>query len=503
MIKYFRNRIVREIGLNRNNHLTFLTYNICFEAFILKILLINPTLNNPVIGLDRFIKAPPLGLMSIAATVPDHDVEILDLKYRKLSMKSVRKKISRADVVGISTLTPSYSAMVKLCKIAKEEGVPTIVGGYQPTLVPGIIERASIDYIVRGEGEITFPQLINAMDNGHKMDDILGLSYSTNGTVHHNQPRPLIEDLDTLPFPRRDLVKFNYYSYFGGSVDVLESSRGCSHDCHFCCVIQFHQRKFRTKSPERVIEELHQLNKRRNWWIFQDSSFTLNMKRVNRICELILENGLENKWYSAQGRVDSVVKNPEIVDKMQEAGFKMLFIGIETIHQKSLDVIGKKITIEQIKEAVKMLHDRGITIFGSIIIGNIGETKEDVRKTIQFAKDLDIDIMQFTPLTPYPQTKLYQEALEKGWIKVDDYDKWNLVTPIMGTPDLSVDEILDLVIEAYRSFYLAGFRTNFLMRGGLRMSQDQFLWFWKMVPQFLTISVPAVFQMIQDLSKKN
>ncbi|MFX1293718.1 MAG: B12-binding domain-containing radical SAM protein [Promethearchaeota archaeon] len=467
----------------------------------MKILLINPTLPNPVIGLDRFIKAPPLGIMSIAATVPDHEVEILDLKYRKLLTRSIRKKISRADIVGISCLTPSYSAMLKLCKIAKEEGVPTIVGGYQPTLVPGIIERPEIDYIVREEGELTFPALIEAINNGYKIGDVLGVSYSKNGSVYHNPPRPLIDDLDKLPMPRRDLVRRNFYSYFGMSVDVLESSRGCAHDCHFCCVIQFHQHKFRTKSPERVIQELQQLNQRRYWHVFQDSSFTLNMKRVGKICDLILENGMENKYYSAQGRVDSVVKNTKIVDRMQEAGFKMLFIGIESIFQKSLDIIGKKITIEQIKEAVKMLHDRGITIFGSIIIGNVGETKEEVKKTIHFAKDLDIDIMQFTPLTPFPKTKLYKEALEKGWIKIDDYDKWNLVNPIMATPDLTVDEILDLVTEAYRSFYLEGVRTNFLMRGGKRISQKQFLWFWRMVPEFLTISVPAIYKLVKDLSK--
>ncbi|NVM31135.1 MAG: cobalamin B12-binding domain-containing protein, partial [Candidatus Helarchaeota archaeon] len=308
----------------------------------MKILLINPTLASPVVGLDRFIKAPPLGLMSIAATVPNHEVEILDLKYRKFLNRSIRKKMSRADIVGISCLTPSYTATMKLCKMAKEEGVPTLVGGYHPTLVPELVERPEIDYIVRGEGELTFPTLIDAINNGHKMDDVLGVSYSKNGSVHHNPPRPLIDDLDTLPFPRRDLVRGNYYAYFGGSVDVMESSRGCAHDCHFCCVIQFHQRRFRTKSPERVIQELHQLNKRRYWHIFQDSSFTLNMKRVDKICDLIIEHGLENKWYSAQGRVDSVVKNPAIVDKMQKAGFKMLFIGIESIFQKSLDIIGKK-----------------------------------------------------------------------------------------------------------------------------------------------------------------
>ena len=148
-----------------------------------------------------------------------------------------------------------------------------------------------------------------------------------------------------------------------------------------------------------------------------------------------------------------------------------------------------------------MLHDRGITIFGSIIIGNVGESAEDVMKTIKFASELDIDIMQFTPLTPYPKTKLYKEALEKGWVKVNDYDKWNLVSPIMATPDLTVDEIKDLVVTAYRSFYLDGFRTSFLMRGGKRMSRDQFLWFWRMVPGFLTTSIPAIFKFVEQLRR--
>jgi anaerobic magnesium-protoporphyrin IX monomethyl ester cyclase len=468
----------------------------------LKILLINPALKTSVIGLDRFIKAPPLGLMTLAATVPDHDVEIMDLKYRKFLTRSIRKKISRADLVGITCLSPSYSAALKLCQIAKEEGVPTVVGGYHPTLVPDMIEKPEIDYIVRGEGERTFPELIDAMQNGGKMDDVLGVSYSKNGTVHHNDPRPLIDDLDTIPFPRRDLVRQNYYSYFGSSVDVMESARGCAHDCHFCCVIQFYRHKWRKKSPERVIQEIQQMNPRRSWFIFQDSEFTLHMKRVKTICDLILEYGLENKWYSAQGRVDDVVNYPDVVDRMTEAGFKMLFIGIESIHQKSLDKIGKKITIEQIKEAVKMLHDRGITIFGSIIIGNIEETKEDVRKTIQFARELDIDIMQFTPLTPYPHTRLFKEAMENGWIKDLNYDNWNLVNPIMETPNLTVDEIQELVTEAYRDFYLAGFRTNFLMRGAKRiLGQKQFTWFWRMMPGFLTHSVPAVFKFAQDLAK--
>ena len=205
----------------------------------MKILLINP--ENPkkskkgVIGLERFIKAPPLGLMSIAATVPEHNVEILDLKYRKQSIWRLSKKIASADVIGVTNLTPSTSTTREICKMAKEHDVTTIVGGYQPTLVPETVEKPEIDYIVRGEGEITFPALIKAIDQGTSVKEILGISYCENGNVHHNEARPLIEDLDIIPFPNRTLVKNNYYTYFGSSVDVMESARGCTHNCHFCC----------------------------------------------------------------------------------------------------------------------------------------------------------------------------------------------------------------------------------------------------------------------------
>ena len=461
----------------------------------MNILLINPASSSPTLGLDDFIKAPPLGLMYLAAIPnPDeHKVKIIDLKYKNWSKQNLHKIFEKADIVGITCLTPSVNHTIALTKMAKEHGCKTMVGGYHPTLEPHMIDEESIDIIIRGEGENTFKELI---EGNKPLRNITGISYSENGTSHHNELRPLIENLDELPFPDRSLLRRNHYNYFGLSVDAVESSRGCPHSCHFCCVTVHNRHRWRAKSPERVIQEIKQMNKSKKWYVFCDSSFTIRMSRVKEMCDLIIDNGLNNKFYSAQGRVDDIVKNPKVLDLMTEAGFKMLFIGIESTKQESLDIIGKGTTIEQNIKAIKTLHDHGITIFGSMIIGNIGESIADVKRDIEFCKKMEIDIMQFTPLTPYPGTKLYEEAMEKEWIENFDWKDWNLVDPIMKTPDLSIKEIKDLVVYAYKNYYLGSIfnRNTWIWTGARRITKPQLLWFWGEVPNFLVSSIPAIFK---------
>ena len=472
----------------------------------MKILLVNPTGHK--IGMDHFLSAPPLGLMILAATVPEHQVKILDLRNYNFSQEYVEKEIKKSDVLGITCSTSMINDTLKLCKIGKENDVKTVVGGYHASLVPETALYPEIDVTVRGEGEITFPELISAFENGHDFKAIKGLYYENPnkaGELFRTEDRPLI-DINTSPFPRRDLVRFYDYHYFWASIDAFESSRGCPFNCHFCCVSKHWGRGWRPKSPERVIEEFHRMDKNKRWFIFNDSESTLDMKRMGKISELAIEYGYHKKWKSCQGRVTDVVKNPHILDKMSDAGWKMMFIGIESIHQKSLDTIGKGIKVDDIRKAVKMLHDRGITIFGSIIIGNIGETAEDVRQTIRFAQDLDIDIMQFTPLTPYPSTKLFDEAVEKGWITDTDYTNWNLVKPIMRTDQLTADEIFELVKWAYRDFYFR-FRekhvNSFFIRALRRfVPQLNFWWFWKMAPKFVINGIRNSKNFIGDLTSK-
>lgn len=453
----------------------------------MKILLINPTA--PKIGMDYFLKAPPLGLMTLAATVPDHKVEILDLRNYDYTPAFIEKKIQKADILGVSASTSMINSALNLCEIAKNNDVHTVLGGFHGSLVPETALQPEIDVVVRGEGEITFPEVINAFENGHDFKNIQGINFKNGTKLYQTQNRPFI-NLDDSPFPRRDLVRKYDYHYFWASIDALESARGCPHQCHFCCISNHWGRGWRFKSPQRIIEEFHRMDRSKQWFIFNDSESTLNMRRIEKICHLIKEYGYQRKWKSCQGRVDDVVKHPNIVGKMASAGWKMMFIGIESIHQKSLDMIGKRITIDQIRKAVKILHDLGITIFGSIIIGNLGETREDVLATIKFAEDLDIDIMQFTPLTPYPATELFTQAKANDWITDYDFTNWNLVYPIMRTPDLTTDEIYELVQEAYDEFYFKTLQhyviRSFLGRSLWRFIKNpRFWWFFKMARKFV------------------
>jgi len=260
------------------------------------------------------------------------------------------------------------------------------------------------------------------------------------------------------------------------------------------------------KSPERVLKEISTMKRDVRWTAFQDSEFTANMGRIGKIFDLIHEYGYDgsrNPWYSAQGRVDDIVRRPDILKKMADSGFKMLFIGIESIYQKSLDRIGKRIKLSQIKKAVEMLHDYGISIFGSIIIGNIDETWDEVMQTAEFAYRLGIDIMQFTPLTPLPATKLYYEAHEKGWIKDYNYEHWNLCDPIMETPNLSTEQIRDAVAMAYSRFYLGGRKKKiqqYIPRKAFEFfGNKKFWWFFnlKMFPGFMLYTVPNVSKLVE------
>jgi len=453
----------------------------------MKILLINPTGHK--IGMDYFLKAPPLGLMTLAATVPDHEVEILDLRNYDYTQGYVERKIQKFDMVGVSASTSMINSAMHLFKIAKENDVKTVLGGFHGSLVPETALQPDIDVVVRGEGEVTFPEVIDAFENGANFKAIKGVNFKNGSSLIQTENRPLI-NLNDSPFPRRDLVRKYDYHYFWSTVDAFESARGCPHQCHFCCISNHWGQGWRYKSPQRVIEEFDQMDKSKQWFIFNDSESTLNMRRIEKICHLIKEHGYERKWKSCQGRVDDVVKHPRIVGKMASAGWKMMFIGIESIHQKSLDVIGKRITVDQIRKAVKILHDLGITIFGSIIIGNIGETKEDVIKTIKFAQDLGIDVMQFTPLTPYPSTELFKQAQQNNWIVDYDFKNWNLVFPIMRTPDLSVREIYELVQYAYSEFYMNILRhfvvkSYFVRRFWGILKNPRFWWFFKMARKFV------------------
>ncbi len=393
---------------------------------------------------------------------------------------------------------------IKYLQISKKKnGVPTLVGGFHPTLDPAVIdENDSIDMIVRGEGEIALKEILS----GKPKNEILGLSYRENGKVYHNPERPFVKNLDDLPLPRNELVDNSPYHYLWMRAWVCESSRGCPFTCDFCCVTKFYKGGYRTKSPERVIQELMLVPPKTKVVFFVDDNLTLNKKRVIRICELIQKTNLNKRlMFVCQSRVDDIANNPEMVEEMHKSGFILIFFGFESLKQMALDRMNKGYSLDKALKCVKLCHDNGILVFGSFIIGNIGETKEDTRRTFKLMKDIEVDFIMTMPITPFPGTKLHDEAVEKGWVEKDL--KWEQIKssnkkPIMCTPDLTRDEISELLSESYRTFYLDRkfhFRKYLSLDHGPIRSNPNFRWTWRYFLKFFTKGITKFMMQIDKI----
>ncbi|MBN1215786.1 MAG: radical SAM protein [Candidatus Lokiarchaeota archaeon] len=454
----------------------------------MRILYVNPARIES--GLDAIIKGPPMSLISIAAMVPEHDAKLFDFKIHKFKENQFRRELNHSDIIAITSMTPQISHALEIAEKAKNQGLITIIGGYHPTLAPDYVAKHPyVDYIVRGEGEHTFKELIDYIDgnkNQMELKDIKGISFlDSNNHIHHNAERPLELNLDNFPMPRRDLLDDKKYIYLGARVAQLETSRGCPHSCKFCCIVKMwkdHKQHivYRSKSISRIIKEIYDVNLKNDFIFFCEDNFTIQVKRTKKILETIIRSGIQNKFYfSAQSRVDTLYRNPWIIDLMHKAGMRQIFLGIETVHKQSLKAMNKgNLTPEMTRKVVSMLHDRGISIFGGIIIGFPGETKTMVRQTIQFARSLDLTCMQFTPITAFPGTEFFQEMKDADMITSNNYKHYDLFHPMMRTSELSSREIYRLVGEAYASTYLD---RDWLITQGKRFLNPfgKFSWMFK------------------------
>jgi radical SAM superfamily enzyme YgiQ (UPF0313 family) len=458
-------------------------------------------------GLDYIIKGPPLSLISIAAMVPDHKAKLFDFKVHKYREKEFKSELNRSDVVAISSMTPQISHAFEVAQMAKDQGCKTLIGGYHPTLDPEYVAKhPAVDFAIRGEGEHTFRELIDYID-GNKdniaLKDIDGISYkNSKGKIIHNKDRKLEPDLDNFPMPRRDLLDDKKYIYLGTRVTQLESSRGCPHSCKFCCIIKMWKDPsqnivYRSKSVNRIMREIYDIDWNNDFIFFCEDNFTIQVKRTKKILETIIKSGVPNKMYfSCQSRVDTLYRNPWLIDLMHKAGMRMVFLGIESVHQQSLDAMNKKNTTPQMtQKVVSMLQDRGISIFGGVIIGFPGETKTMVRQTIQYAKSLKMDVVQFTPITAFPGTSFYQEMDKKGLISSRNYKHYNLFHSMMGTDELTSKEIYRLVGEAYAAYYLNGEYLKFAAKRYFNPF-GKFKWMLNNIPKFAKTVIRSGYEML-------
>ena len=408
------------------------------------------------------LNLPPLNLTYIASYLIDLDVdvEILDAKVKNLNTKQLRKKIQKfqPDIVGITVfVTPAIKVCYKIAKIVKEINQNCIVvfGGRHPTFEPDdTFKSKEVDIIVRGEGELTFRELIVK----GSPENVKGISHRYNGKILHNPDRPLM-DYTNIRFPARHLLKNNKYSNFTVRQETIESSRGCPYSCKFCTTHIINNGHWRPQPIEKIIMELKMISKNKHNMdiFFVDDNFTADTKRIERLCNRIIEckknKEMKDFKFLAQIRADSVVKSPQMIKKMAKAGFYNVFFGIESIYDKTLQGMGKGFIFSKVLKALEILHKNNIIVMGNMIIGSdLNQKEEDVIKEIKFMKNVDVDILTFSLLTPFPGSETFRELEEKNLVITKDWTKYTLFNPVIKTYQLSSEKLRELLLYAFKEF---------------------------------------------------
>lgn len=420
---------------------------------MMRVLLVNPPIASYYHRLG--LRYPPLGVGYIASSLvkAGYEVRVIDLNVEKIDTKSI--PYHDFDIVGISTDTTRYPLAIKIAEIAKYKGCKVVIGGpHTAFLDREALETGFIDYVVRGEGENIIVELMEALSGRRGIEEVRGISYIKDGRVIRNPDAEFIKDLDNIPFPARNLLPMNRYTarLEGTYATSIITSRGCPFNCSFCSSSAFSGIIWRSRSVRNIIEELEILYKRYGFKAiaFFDDNFTLNPNRVIELCEEILRRGWNLKWW-AFSRLDSIINNPKMVEIMAKAGNYMIFIGFESANQEVLNNYKKNIVAERAKEAIDILRKNKIKIMGSFILGAIGETKRMINRTIEYARSLDPDIAQFSILTPYPGTALFEEVkskiINRNWRAYDGGHN------VFKLENLSPTELRWLIAKAYISFY--------------------------------------------------
>jgi radical SAM superfamily enzyme YgiQ (UPF0313 family) len=432
---------------------------------------------------------PPLGLGYLAAVLEKnhYTVEVIDCQASKLSYKEFERELNKRQpmIVGVSSNTRLYKSALEIIKIAKKlhPDCLTLLGGSHVTFWDenALKECPQLDIAVRKEGEYTLLELVQRLEAGKGYDDVIGITYRKGKEIVRNPDRPYIENLDELPFPARHLWDLDSIRKTE-DIFYLMTTRGCVYWCEFCAAVRMFGRRYRMRSVKNVVDEVEFLHKKYNANVFTfcDDAFTVDQARTEDLCREIRKRGLKIRW-NCGTRVDMITK--ELLIKMKNAGCVSVWFGVESGTQQVLDEMKKGISPEQTVRTIGWVIELGLKPVPNVLLGFPGETKETAWKTIKFAEKVSpYDVSMFNIATPYPGTPLYDRVMDKGWVRVTDFDLYDATTPIFETPMLSMKELEELYAKAFQSFYL---RPKYILRTLARIPKHGFSSLQYVMEQFI------------------
>jgi anaerobic magnesium-protoporphyrin IX monomethyl ester cyclase len=436
----------------------------------MKITLVNPPYPPSVHSHPAFI---PLGIAYIGAIAEKegHEVTVIDCQAEKLTYETFRGRITQnqSDLIGVTATTLLYKSAMKLITIAKETQpkAVTVLGGSHGTFWDenALKEYSSLDIVVRREGEQTFIELLDKVQNQSSLSNVLGITYRQENKIVRNPDRPFIKDLDSLPFPAHHLLPLKHLKHNGKILFPLISSRGCVYWCDFCSTVRMFGRAYRMRSPKNVVDEMQLIHDKYGveQVTFYDDAFTVDRNRVIKICDELHSRKLRMIW-DCGTRVDMVDR--ELIKTMHSAGCIAVWLGVESGSEVILGAMNKRIKLDQTRLAYKTAHDVGLMTIANVVLGFPGETEQTALETIRFVKELDPDDVGYYIATPYPGTPMYDQVKEKGWLRVTDFDKYDTAGPTFETPWLSMEKLAEIRYKAYQQFYLRPRYVLKMMRRG-------------------------------------
>src|ERR1700757_567324 len=415
---------------------------------------------------DSFEHMPPVGirmpngaLTSLAGNVdPHHRVAVADLILVHRQVRETVTKLVREiepEVVGLSIMTFQRRTAGRIINLIRSlrPGVKVVVGGYDPSLAPEAYEDMGVDYLVRSEGEVTFRELLRALEQGSGFERISGLSYRDGENWIHNPARPphRLEDSETRP-PNRDVRVLSGYTLLGRQVDVIETSRGCTFDCSFCSIIEMRGRNFHTYSFDRVLADIRDARDHGARAIFLvEDNITLNVRRFEALCRAIIDAGLNELEYTVQATTSAIAGHGERLARlMREAGFRYVFLGIENILEEDLRFLRAEAKNRERENgrksgnatltAIDHLHRNKMIVVGGLIVGSPDDTRESVEANLEFAKRY-VDWPYIQHPTPYPGTPMTKDFKARNLIKIDNMEEYDGTTAVVATAHLEPEAI--------------------------------------------------------------
>ncbi len=407
-------------------------------------------------GVDLLFRIPNLGLCSLAANIDrkQNDIKVVDLIVsgkRPLKYFSKIIKDYSPDIVGFTCMAFQYSDTLTYIKHLKniKPNTITILGGYYPTVdYQTIIESDdinSIDFIVIGEGEISFSKLIDELNGKRDFSNVPGLIFKDGKNIIINSQKKLA-NLDEIKLPDRSvrLLRKGFYCN-GYKSDAVETSRGCVYDCSFCCINNMYGKSYRKYNFDRIISDIRDAEKfGAESIMFVDDNITLDGKRFLELCKRIKEEKLNHIKYLVQASINGIKKIPELPKAMHEAGIEWVFLGIENANDKMLNFINKdsQLNPSDTEEVVKCLNENNIITIGGFILGYPDDNEETLRYNFEFAKKIGVAIPIFNILTPYPNTEIREVLLKENLItNLYDYSKYDCWEVNIRTRHLTTEQI--------------------------------------------------------------